>query len=80
MFEITKIFGRISTGIMYKQRNEVANLAKYVHMQGLYTFEIGIYFSHKILTILHQISMNNIQYLDKYQLCSYQKNLENKLK
>ena len=34
MFEITKIFGRISTGIMYKQRNEVANLAKYVHMQG----------------------------------------------
>ena len=42
MFEITKIFGRISTGIMYKQRNEVANLAKYVHMQGLYRFEIGI--------------------------------------
>ena len=44
MFEIAKIFGRISTGIMYKQRNEVANLAKYVHMQGLYlyTFEIGI--------------------------------------
>ena len=42
MFEITKIFGRISTGIMDKQRNEVTNLAKYVHMQGLYTFEIGI--------------------------------------
>ena len=34
MFETTKIFGRISTGIMDKQRNEVANLAKYVHMQG----------------------------------------------
>ena len=42
MFEITKIFGRISTGIMDKQRNEVTNLAKYVYMQGLYTFEIGI--------------------------------------
>ena len=42
MFEITKIFGRISTGIMDKKRNEVANLAKYVHMQGLYTFGIGI--------------------------------------
>ena len=69
MFEITKIFEIFSTGIMDKQRNEVANLAKYVHMQGLYTFEIGI--SHKILTILHQISMNDIQYLDKYQLCSF---------
>ena len=42
MFKITKIFGRISTGIMDKQRNEVANLAKYVHMQGLCTFEIDI--------------------------------------
>ena len=75
MFEITMIFGRISTGIMYKQRNEVANLAKYVHLQGLYTFEIGI-----SVTKYHQISMNNTQYLDEYQLCSYQKNLGNKLK
>ena len=60
MFEITKIFGRISTGIMDKQRNEVANLAKYVHMQGCVHLKL-IFQS----TILHQISMNNIQYLDK---------------
>ena len=72
MFEITKIFGRISTGIMDKQQNEVANLAKYVYMQGCVHLKLTI-------SILHQIS-NNIQYLDKYQLCSYQKNLGNKLK
>ena len=32
MFEITNNFGRISTSILDKQRNEVANLAKYVHI------------------------------------------------
>ena len=42
MFEITNIFGKISTSILDKQRNEVANLAKYVHMQGLCTFQINI--------------------------------------
>ena len=42
MFEITNIFGRVSTSILDKQRNEVANLAKYVHLQGLCTFQINI--------------------------------------
>ena len=28
LFEITNIFGRISTAILDRQRNEVANLAK----------------------------------------------------
>ena len=36
MFEITNIFGRISTSILDKPRNEVANLTKYVKwLQGL---------------------------------------------
>ena len=42
MFEITNIFGKISTSILDKQRNEVANLAKYVYLQGLCTFQINI--------------------------------------
>ena len=50
MFEITNIFGRISANIsanisasiLDKQRNEMANLAKYVHLQGLCTFQINI--------------------------------------
>ena len=56
MFEITNLLGRISTSILDKQRNEVANLAKHVHLQGLCTFSINI--SVKILTFLHQISNN----------------------
>ena len=35
MFEITNIFGRISTRILDKQRNEDENLTKYVHLQGV---------------------------------------------
>ena len=42
MFEITNIFRRISINILEKKRNEVANLAKYVHLQGLCTFQINI--------------------------------------
>ena len=42
MFEITNIFGRISPSILDKQRNEAVNLAKYVHLQGLCTFQIDI--------------------------------------
>ena len=40
--EIANIFGRISTNILDKQRNEMANFAKYVHLQGLCTFQINI--------------------------------------
>ena len=40
--EITNTFGRISTSILDKQRNEVANLAKYDHLQGLCIFQINI--------------------------------------
>ena len=32
MFEITNIFGKILNSILDKQQNEVANLAKYVHL------------------------------------------------
>ena len=42
MFEITDIFGRISTSILDKQRDEAVNLAKHVHLQGLCTFQIHI--------------------------------------
>ena len=42
MFEITNIFGKISTSTLDKQRNEVSNLAKYVHLLGLCTFQINI--------------------------------------
>ena len=42
MFEIINILGRISTSILDKQRNEVANLAKYIHLQGLCTFQINV--------------------------------------
>ena len=45
MFKITNIFGRISTSILDTQRNEVANLAKYVHLQELCTFQINISFT-----------------------------------
>ena len=36
MFEITNIFERISTSILDKQRNEMANLTKYVHAMRLH--------------------------------------------
>ena len=42
MFEITHIFGRISTSRLDKERNEAGNLAKYVDLQGLCTFQINI--------------------------------------
>ena len=42
MFEITDTFGSISTSIVDKQQNEVANLVKYVHLQELCTFQINI--------------------------------------
>ena len=42
IFEITYIFGRILTSKLDKQRNELANLAKYVHLLGLRTFQVKI--------------------------------------
>jgi hypothetical protein len=42
MSELTYIFGRISSSIGDKQRNKVANLAKYVHLQEVGTFQIII--------------------------------------
>ena len=76
MFEIFNIFGRFSPGILDKQRNEVANLAKYVHLQGLCTFQINISATKYWLFY----TKSAITYLDKYQLCSYQKDLGKKLK
>ena len=74
MFKITNIYGRISTSILGKQRKEVVNLAKYVHLQGLCTFQINISVTRLFYT------KSEIICLDKYQLCSYQKDLGKKLK
>ena len=76
MFEITNIFGRISTSILDKQRNEVANLAKCVHLQGLCTFQINISVTKYWLFY----TKSEIICLDKYQLCSYEKDLKKTLK
>ena len=72
MFEITNIFGRISTRIPYKQRIEVANLAKYVFGK----FQINI--SVTKYSLFYTKSL--IIYLDKCQLCPYQKDLGRKTK
>ena len=42
MSKLTKIFGRISTSISNRQRIEVVNMAKYVHLQYVGTFKIII--------------------------------------
>ena len=74
-FEITNIFGRISTSILHKQRYEVANLAKYVYLQGLCTFQMNISVTKYGLFY----TKSAIIYLVKHQLCSYQKDLGKKL-
>ena len=50
--------GRISTSIGDKQQSKVADLAKYVHLPEVGTFQVSMYFGHKISTILHQNSDN----------------------
>ena len=42
MFELTYIIGKISTSIGDKHRSKVTNLAEYVHLQEVGTFQIVI--------------------------------------
>ena len=56
MFEITNIFGRTSTNILDKQRNKWRIWPNTFICRSVYISEK--YFSHKILTILLQISSN----------------------
>ena len=66
MFEITNIFGRISTRIPYKQRSgKFGQIRIYIYSVAKYSL-----FYTKSLII----------YLDKCQLCSYQKDLGRKTK
>ena len=64
MSELTYIFGRISTSIGDKQRCKVANLAKYVHLQEVCTFQIIIsvinYKLYYTKTVIIYLSTNNV--------------------
>ena len=56
MFEVTYIIGRISTSIGDKHWRKVANLAKYVHLHEVGTFQI-------IISVIIYLNLVGIMFL-----------------
>ena len=69
MSELICIIGRISTSIGDKQQSKVADLAKYVHLPEVGTFQVSISVTKSGLFYTKIV----IIYLNKYQLCFYKK-------
>ena len=69
MSELICIIGRIPTSIGDKQHSKVAELAKYVHLPEVGTFQVSISVTKSWLFYTKIV----IIYLNKYQLCPYKK-------
>ena len=69
MSELICITGRISTSNGDKQQSKVADLAKYVHLPEVGTFQVSISVTKSWLFYTKIV----IIYLNEYQLCFYKK-------